>query len=259
MPSFRAIEVWTDLACASGARVAVFGPDALLSATLTESLTGAEGCAITVPATMPGVSELVERRVLRVLFSAPDGTVDTAATREYRIAEVNDGGDGSPISVRGDVPLLDLARAVYWVHDAQGRAGLTITAAQMTASEAIDAYVLPACDDAGLTFVERGTVDSTEPFDVSGDWSSALELLRWLADRSQTGQELRLRRNGDTDYRIDLVASVGSSAAVVYVETAKNLTSLQRRRDTLQMVTRCLPQGRSGASERTLGRALWRV
>ena len=256
MATFTRLECWSDLSCASGVRVAAFEPSDLVSAVLKTSLTGVESLTFTTSRQITKVSELVHGRVIRVCYS------DTSLDTEWRIAELVDQsgtGDSSQLSVVCQSILLDLARAPFVDWDSAGRATFAFSAPQLTSSEWIDTYVLPACVEAGMTWVARGTQDYTTEFDLDGEYVTALEILRAMQQAGRAPGELALRRNGSTNYLIDLLVARGASATTVRVQTRKNLLAHQRTRRYQDIGTKIIPRANSDATVRDMSHALWRV
>lgn len=256
MATFTRLEVWTDVSCASGVRVAAFEPADLASAVLKTSLAGVESLTFSTSRTLSKVSTLVHGRVVRVCWS--DAALDT----EWRISEIVDQsgvGDQSQLAVICQSILLDLARAPFVEWDAEGHATFAFSAVQLTPAEWIDTYVLPACVEAGMTWIARGTMDYTTEFDLDGEYVTALEILRAIQQAGRAPGELALRRNGATDYKIDLLVARGASATTVRVQTRKNLLAHQRTRRYQDIGTKIIPRGNQDAVVRDMSHALWRV
>jgi hypothetical protein len=143
--------------------------------------------------------------------------------------------------------------------DSAGRATFAFSAVQLTPTEWIDTYVLPACVEAGMTWVARGTQDYTTEFDLDGEYVTALEILRAMQQAGRAPGELVLRRNGATDYKIDLLVARGSTAATVRVQTQKNLLAHQRTRRYADIGTKIIPRGNAESVQRGMAHAMWRV
>lgn len=257
MATFTRLECWTDVACATNAaRVAVLEPDMLASAVLKTSLTGPEFLRFETTREFTQAAEIVHGRVARVCSS------DTTRDSEWRIVDIVDQsgiGDRSQLLVTCQAIALDLGRAIFVAFDSNGRPMFDFSAAQLTATEWIDNYVLLACVEAGLTWISRGTIDYTTAFDLDGEFVSALELIRALQQPGRAPGEFALRRNGSTDYQIDIVTARGSSASTVRVQTAKNLLANQRTRRMADVGTVIVPRSALDAAVRDMSQAYWRV
>lgn len=257
MPSFVGLELWTETAAGSGARVAFFGPDALTSCVLKTSLAGTEQLGFSLSRLHDSISEIVHGRIARVCWS--DTTYDT----EWRLSE-----DASQ-SGRGDLgqvawvaqPLyLDLARAPYLAFDSNGRPTYDFSAAQLTATQWLTNYVLPCCTEAPLPYtVAVGTVDYTNVFDMDGEFATALEIIRAIQQPGRAPGDFYFRRNGATDYKIDILAARGSTANTVRVQTARNLLDHARKRTLISLGTKIVPRGKQGAAVRDISQCIWRV
>ena len=141
MPSFQSIEIFSDLACNGGVRVASLDRGKLANAVLTQSLTGNESLAFTTSRIFIDAAELIHGRVARCVWS--DSSLDT----EWRISDLVDQsgiGDQGQLAVSCSAILLDLARAPFVAWTAVGEPYFDITGLQLTASEWITTYVLPA-------------------------------------------------------------------------------------------------------------------
>lgn len=268
MPAFVRIETWTALRCQSGTRLGVLYPQDLTNARDvlaiddTESLSFSFSRVNRQGGTRSLVSSLVGRTIASVVWD--DGSFD-----ERRISLVEDGrGIGGLINVAANPLILDLAEGA----DSSAGKGFVsstsnclrvfdFTVANLTATEIFDTYIIPNCP----SWVSRGTIDPTVIIPQLS-WSRltphALALLvRDTLRKMNVTCELRLRRNGTTDYKLDLVTQVGSSATVPVFHPRTSLRSLKRRFDTTQQATRVFVTGETDPSELPgiPGRARWKV
>ena len=254
MPRFLGLEIQTDVRCASGARVAFFPAGALLACGAVLSPTEPESLTATIQRSDARAVEVVAGRVVRTCFS------DTAYDREWDIVELGDADHDDQLTLTAQPIALRLARKLYETVDGATGAPVTdFTVVGVTASEAIDDYVLPTLTAAGMSWVSRGTVDPAVRFDLSGQWASALEIVRAIAEPGRANGEWQLRRNGDAGYLLDVVDAIGSAASTLRVRTAHNLLTHDRSRSVLEAVTRVFPRGSDLASQRTMADHLWAV
>lgn len=254
MPRFVALEVQTDVRCASGARVATFPVTDLAECRAVLSPTDPESLIATIQRSDPRAAEAVAGRVLRTCFS------DATADREWDIIAVEDGDVGDTLTLTAQPIALRMARKLYV--DADGATGapvLDFTEVGISAADAIDRYVLPTLAARGMSWVARGTVDSTGTFDLSGQWASILEIVRAIAEPGRANGEWQLRRNGDTDYKLDIRDALGASAGTLRIRTNWNLLDHRRSRSVLEATTRVFPRGSELGYERTMAAHLWRV
>jgi len=200
-------------------------------------------------------------RVLTEVWN--DATID-----EWRVGPVEDGrGQGGLITVHG-VPLaLDLADRADsssgkgWVSSlVNGVRVFDFTISEKTAAEIWSTYILPACP----SHVTAGTVTPSiviPSLIVSRltPWALALAV-RDALRRMDVTCELDLRRNGTTDYQLDLVAQIGSSATTPVFHPRASLASLKRRTDPTLQATRILVKGAPAPDTLPgiLGRSRWR-
>ena len=256
MPSFRRIEIWSEVSAGSGVRVADFGPEALATAVLKQPLTGVEELRFSVNRAHAGAAELIHGRIARVCWS--DATLDT----EWRLAEdtsQSGASDRGQVSWTAQALMLDLARAPYFAFDSAGRPTFDFSATQLTATQWL-AYVVAACAAAPLPYtVAVGTVDLTNTFDLSGDFATALELVRAIQQPGRAPGDFVFRRNGSTDYKLDILASRGSTATTVRVQTARNLLENVRKRTLVNLGTKIVPRGKQGCATRDLSQTKWYV
>jgi hypothetical protein len=250
----RGIGVQTDVRAASGVTVAFFGIDSLVEARATFSPTELETLTFTVSRTDARSAELAVGRVVRTTFSS--ATND----REWDILSVTDSNRSDVLTVTAVPIALRLARAVVTsTNGTTGEVTVDYTGVQLTASEWATNVVLPALSAAGLTWISLGTVNATNRFDLSGEWVSALEVVEAIMAEGRANGEWRLRRDGDTDYRLDLLTAVGSDAPTVYVRTGTNLDETKRERSLVDAATRLFPRGDTSKVEQTMAENLWRI
>ncbi len=255
MPSFVRLELFTEVACGSGVRVADFGPRDLGSCVLKQSITGEEKLTFSISRVHDKASAVLHGRIVRPAWS--DTTLDT----EWRIADIQDRsgtGDTGELVVTCQAPYLDLARAAYVAHDSAGRPTFDFSAAQLTATQWLTNYVVAACARLPYT-VAVGTVDFSNTFDLSGDFATALEIVRAIQQPGRAPGDFVFRRNGSTDYKLDLLASRGSTANTVRVQTRRNLLACTRKRTLANLGTRIVPRGKQGSATRDLSQTYWKV
>lgn len=254
MSSFLGLVIQSDVRCASGAIVAVFPPTDLIECKAELSPIEQESLTVTVQRTDERAAELVPGRVVRTRFT--DSTLD----REWDVAEFLDTANSDTLTVVCRPIGLRLSRVLIQANNAAtGAPEFAFDETQATPSDIITDRVLPACAAAGLTWIAAGTVDPTARVDLSAEWITALQLVQALADPSRGNAEWQLRRNGDTDYKLDLLTSIGSSAATVRIRTAQNLLENRRQRSLDEVATRIIPRGSSDGTQRTMADHLWRV
>jgi len=245
------VEVWTDVGCNAGERIGVFLLGAIAQCVATTALDGQEGLVLSVPRTHPYADTLRRGRVVRVQDSDP------TVYEEWRVADLEDDTGSLFVTARCDSIALDLARAVYMAIDGIGAPTAEYSVAGATLTDIVDGLVRDALDAAGLTYLVTGTIEPTTEIDLDGEWGSARSIL--LDAIGKAGGELRVRRNGSTDYRIDILDSIGSDAAMPTIRTARNLLSTKRRRSGSLGGTRIVPRGRDDATHRGIGYAYWEI
>lgn len=251
-PRFTQLEVWDKLACQGGARLAVVPSLAALED--VRRLTGEERLTVKAASLGPGVSALAERRVLRAAFT--DGSFDEWILTELDEVRKTDGGLETTAVGLWPTVLLSQTEPVNYVGP-DGSRIYAFDALGLTISQHLSAYILPALGTWWSGFA-AGTIDSSAPFDLTYDHTSPLAACLQLAKAA--GLEFQLRRNGSTDYKLDFVAAIGSSASTLRLRTGHNVRSVRRGRDTSEQATYVFPRGAPGETgAASIGLALWKV
>jgi hypothetical protein len=270
VPAFKRVEFWTKLQCQGGTRFGVLYADRgdIIAASDIRAIDDQESLIVAFTrvdksgATRGFLSSLAARSIVTVVWD--DGSFD-----EWRVSLIDDSrGLNGPITVTANALLLDLAEGA----DSSTGKGLVsttalclrtfdFTATSITATQAWDTYVIPNCP----SWVSRGTIDPTALI-AQLTWSrlTPLALAQQIRDqlrKSNISCELRLRRNGTTDYKLDLVTQIGSTATVPLLLPRSNLQSLKRRIDASQQSTRLFVTGESdpSGSPGIPGRSRWVV
>lgn len=254
MAKLLGVDVYTAYACKSGTRLGGF--QSVQVAETSEDLSGEDFLTVSCPQDDAAVTHLVQRRVLRVIM-------DDASFTEWRIQEIDNqlSESGNVVTVKAVSPLLDLLDAgLISETSATGVVSFDIGLAQVSVTEVIDNYIITGLPTEYDCFA-RGTIDPTQLFDVSWSRSTRLGLLRQLGDAARDSAtlqpaEIRIRRNGTTNYLIDVLTQIGSDQAVADLRTQKNILRHRRTQDAAEMCTVILPFGVDGA---TIGRAAWKL
>lgn len=252
MPSFVRIDLFDRLACQPGqVRLGTLGPKDLQSATDILAIDDQETLTFaftrvdkSTGGVRPIVATLAARTIATVAWS--DGTFD-----ERRVSLIEDGqGVGGAITVTCNPMILDLAEGA---DSATGKGFVSAMVAclrqfsvglvNQTAMNVWDNYIIPNCP----SWVSRGTIDPTTvipavTWDRLTPQALALQVRDQLRKMNVTC-EIQLRRNGTTDYKLDLVTQIGSSASVPLFHPRTNLASLKRKIDTTTQATRLFITG----------------
>ena len=269
MPALAYVKLTDRLACQGG--VTTYGTLAtadLVSATDVQAIDDQESARFQYTRTdafgaiRPITAQLRAGRVCT--FAWDDGSFD-----EWRVGIVEDGRGQRGLVTVSLVPLwldlverADAASGRGWVSDvpSAGVRNFEYQIANRTPSSILSTYVIPACP----SWVTLGTVDPTAiiaDLTVSRLTPAALTLaVRDALRAMDVICEVRLRRNGTTDYKLDLVTQVAASANMPVFHPSTALLSLRRKLDPTLQSTRALvkggaaPDGLAGI----LGRARWR-
>lgn len=250
MPSLHAITLTNILACQGPQAVyGVLFPDDIESASDVHAVEAQESLTLRVSerdhtgSVRPFVAGLRAGRVLTVHWS--DGSFE-----EWRIAPTTTGrGEGGFVSIQCVALWLDLveradATGLGWVSDlVAGVRNFDYELSQRDATDILTNFVVPACP----SWVALGTVDPTyviPSLSVSRLTPAALTLL--VRDTLRTVNvscEARLRRNGTTNYLLDLVTQIGASATTPVFHPSVSLLTLQAKTDPTLQTTRVLVKG----------------
>ncbi len=251
-PRCTRLEVWSNLQCAGGTRLVVI-PD-LLAAQDVHAVSGENQLTIRLPLESAAYASLAARRVLRVVFA--DDSFE-----EWRILKAS--AERTPAgSLLGKVeagdPYLALGDATIYRTEADGTHTHQFDGLGRTAAQHLSDFILPALATEGYTWVAAGTIDDIAPIDLVYDYTTPLAAVQYLAQA--LGLEFQFRRNGTTQYLVDLRTRIGSSAATRYIRAGRDLQRLLRDIDAAPMATRVLPKGADeGGLRATMAEAEWRV
>lgn len=233
-PLIRA-ELWTDYRCRSGSRIGIlpFTRDTgscVVSHKRTDQLLAVREVTLTCPDDWEYADQLTRDMVIALVYI--DNSTADGAFEEYRIEhdESGTGEHAGRIKILALDPIHDLAREEE-----------SITAQP---SGDITQNLTTILTYAPSIFV-AGTVTPTHGCQLNLTGVMPIDALRQLmefanesADFSSGQQYLaRSRRNGTTDYRIDII-ELGTSADLPDIRERKNLQSLLRRRTRQDVFTR---------------------
>ena len=262
MARFLGVAVQTDILVTTPvgtapARVAFFRPDDLRACVATLSPTQPESLTVAIPRDHASAAHVVMGRVVRLSFEG--GTDDT----EWDITLLDDTSADNVLTITALPIAMRLARVVYMgAVTGTGQPAPDWTGVQLTATEWLNTLVIPQLASAGMAFA-LGTVDNTTSrFTMDGEWSSLLEIVNAIAEPGRATGEFRLRRDGTASYgyRLDILNTIGGSAATVRVRTAVNLIETKRQRSLVELATRLYARGAdTSVATRTMSEHLWRI
>jgi len=230
------IEVWDDVECNSGTRLSFIDRRDLIKAEEFLEVSAKEELRLEFVSTINAWSDIVHKNVLRIVFNNDD-------FREYRIFEIAGarGQDGSLTrkviahGIRNDLQyntrMLEFVQGNYevFMHDEY---------IDILPEDAIDLVLLT-----GLlpSYITKGTIEPITRIDLVIDWETPLSALEEIAKISRG--ELNIRRNGATDYKIDLLTEYNSAAEKPVIQFKKNELTAKMSQDMQQMGTRVYPKG----------------
>lgn len=231
MAILREIEYWSNYPAAGGYRLgAVLNPGRVI---VNPSIDGSDNCEVDAPEEI--AAQITRGMVLRIEST-------TGSLYEFRVSGRKRTLGNRYRTLVGQSPLLELSTSgpIYTV------TGATTTfdiGGLYTVAEWIDTFILPHLTARGMTYWARGTVDFTEQVRLEPvqDGRTCLGLLRALQDK--IGGEVQAVPVGLTAYNLNFVRAIGSSNLPVYIETGRNLLSLQEDEDDESLATAIIPLG----------------
>lgn len=234
-----AIQVASNVLCAPGASLLGEIP-AWESCEYGDALDGAALCRLVVRRETPGVELLVRSRVLRLLEATMADTA-TPGVLEYRIKKIEDQATSPTVTVEA-VPILHDLADVRVSLSLGGVPTYALSFALLTPAQVVANYILTSLAAKGITWVEAGTITPTLPLTKTWSMQTCLWLAREIA--RGTDYEVRLRRDGDTRYLLD-ITSVNAAAPqpVSLIGPGGNVTALSRVADGYPQATGIIPQG----------------
>lgn len=219
--------------------------------------TGEDQFELEIPLSSPAVSYVTSRYVARVQYA-------DAATHFHEWRFLDDSAHvkrkgGRIVATAYDL-VNDLA-APGPIRTVDANVGIPTfnVSVEATATELIDNYILPRLAAKGYTWIARGTVEFTEKRLWEWQRLNPLELLRYIC--SVRGHEYRLRRNGSTNYLIDVVETINGNEPVREIRPGINLLNFRRTRKGASHFTVLEGVGATQQDGRraTIARAAWKV
>lgn len=233
----RHIEIWDDVECNSGARMGFIARNDCHVIEEYIELAQREEFTIRLDPETAIWSEIDFKRVLRPVYFD-----DSYA--EYRISEIGGARSGSSDFTRYVLALgikndLQLNSTLLTWPQVNGLVLLHHELIDVSIDVVVDALL--ATNDIPA-YITKGTIEGSGlSIDNINDWETPLSALEEVARVS--GTEFRLRRNGSTDYQIDLLDEYNSAAEKPIIEYRKNQLSARMSRDVMNMATRIYPRG----------------
>ena len=246
----RRAESWTDWKAAGGTRQYVV--DKVLSCRSRTSLIN-DQLSLVVALGNPALEHLLTRTIIRLDQS--DSVYD-----EWLIVDrATDEVAGTVTLTAASIRSTEVSEsALIERDDSDGVVVFDFESLGLTPEEHITQWILPALATAGITWIDIGTITPIAPIDMAFQWDTPLSALLHIASVTQC--ELDIRRNGDTEYLIDLISKVNETAQRADMRIDKNLVNITADEDTIDQATRVFPRGANAEeSSATMSRALWKV
>lgn len=249
MRKYERLEVWDAIEADSGVRLNVFPPNDVLALTDQLRMDGRDKLTATVRRESSIWASVLDRRILRVVEDDQDFT-------EWRISKIGqDESVSSGIvgvleaqSIRQDLldgVLDDTLDNNDVIHEFE---------MSQTPSDLITNFILPAAK----TYFALGTIDPTDLATLTVDWDSPLSALQQIA--KITDSRLAVRRNGTTNYLIDLLIDSTPANPSSEIRVGKNVIGVKHERNTDKLATRVYPRGEAIEEIRmTMAEAVWKV
>jgi len=251
----RSLDLWDDVECNGGTRQGTFTDVGRLSESMElrdDGHLGREELLATVDGSSSLYSDVQTGYVLRVDIS--DGSAS-----EWRIVETV--GERSDAGLFAHLTSESIAwdlfrRTPLLTYTADNFVDLDFQFQRLTPTEWVDDVMLQT--DGFPTWISKGTINSSDKLSLPVDGGSAGTVLNHICN--VTGYEWTLRRNGSTDYKIDIVQQRGFSTRRPLIALKRNLLSASRRESAKDQATRVYPRGGGPRGHRaTMGPAKWKV
>lgn len=220
---FQYLELWSKLEADGGVRLGFLGVP--FSLRRKRRLDGDDAYTIAILKTHRHAGALIRRRALREVLST-----DGVTLREWLIERVVRSLFEELVVVECAPPLHILLNYPVATTDLDGYITSQTGAVQMSPASVITTFLrsnTPA-------WVANGTVTPTALVDIGFQGDSALA--GYVRLEEATGYNRSFRRNGTTQYLMDLI-TLGGSATPLYVRPGKNLRLLERE-EPATLVTR---------------------
>ncbi len=233
MADVRRFEIWDGLECDSGSRLAVIR-DAL-NAMETLRVDGKNLLSFAMARDDPAWASVLEQRVIRIEYT--DDEFD-----EWRIVKSKQSrgaSQGRLARIEGQSIRQDLIFGLCGRREGDGTFAHDVSVLGRTPSDILDDMVIPG----SRSYFAKGTIDPTASMDMTFDWDTPLSALLEIAELSAS--RLSIRRNGTTNYLVDLLIDATPADAEVEFRVRKNLVGVDYERDGTAQATRVYPKGQS--------------
>jgi len=224
------LDWWTNLKCISGSKRIATAAN-IIECTGSESLDHNDSVTVVVPWKEWWLQILTLRHVGRL-------TDHAGRVREWRVKSIDDSrqrGKEPKITITLDPIVLDLATmGIVDTPMGGGRPWYNLGSSLATPEQIIRSALLTWFTARGITWIGYGTVEFTDRYNIALDLANPLQWMQELANRS--GGEFDLRRNGDTNYLLDLLIGRNLDKPVQELRTSRQVLKLSRSRrvDTLR-------------------------
>ena len=241
------LEVWSDWECNSGVMEDVLRD--VEFAEEREEIQGEKGkilyrdLTLIIPRDDAGYPALRERKVIRI--------VDTPV-REFRIfklIESHSGPKRGTLECLGPEYDLKYSKIVRRV-EANGLAQPHFEIYGRPPTEHIDVILglFSPFVSGAPSYFSRGTVEFTDEMDMIYDWDTPLSALEELLEIYDA--ELLVRRNGATDFKLDMLLQIGSTGDQPLFTIGRNILSIDHESDSEEQANVVFVQGGGAEGER---------
>ncbi len=229
-------ELWDELECNSGVRQAVFA--SVFSSTWTQDIKGGDDLTLRVDRQDPMFSLVQEESIVRVQYAS---TFD-----EFRIQDISEvQGEELRADITCEGIIMDLLTrgAMLERIEATGEPAMHFEIDSRPPTEHVDIILgafAPFSSGAPAYFA-KGTIDPTNVVNMIYDWDTAHSAFQQLA--AVTNSEFWVRRNGVTNYLIDIVTQIGAGGDKPLFSVPRNIISIQHTSSSKDQATRLYPRG----------------
>lgn len=229
-----------------------------------EGIDNDEGCRFVMSPLDDAYASMVERDFLVYWYDPVENGASQVPPQArfdvFRFTEIDavHGAREASVLITGRGLVMDLASTRY-IHAVIGGYRAYEFSDTRTAADWMTAYVIPALQLMGVTWVSLGDVDPLQHVTMAPSYWNGLRTMNELA--AATECEWQLRPDGLNGFKLDLKYAIGDEAALRVLREGKSLPRLRRASNALPMVTRALPVGGKGHSPfaKTIQGLRWRV
>ena len=240
-------EVWDDVQCDSGVRLAAVSDWVAPGPTDEHNLDGRAVFRGSILRTSPAFTHLAVENVISVVWDGTTNTGSQVGFDEYRIQTITDDfTNDDVVHIEAHGIAFDLDRGGFLIRtEANGYSRTDFEVLGRPVDEQVGIVlgtVATAYTSGVVSYFAAGTIDrNTEKITMAFQNDTGYTALKEIA--MLHGAELSVRRNGTTNYLVDLLDVTASTAAVVPFILGRGLGQFQHADSSAEQATRIIAQG----------------